>query len=848
MTSAQWAQVKELFHRAVALPSEARAEYLTDACGHDSQLRAEVDRLLASHESAGNFIESPASALLGSLATTVRGTRLDGGDSREESTPATRLQPGERIGRYEIKVLLGAGGMGEVYRAHDPRLGRHVAIKVIPLVFSTDPDRLRRFEQEARAAAALNHPNVVAVHDVGTHGGQPYIVSEFLEGQTLRHATSAGALPAHTVIDYAIQMCRGLTAAHDLGIVHRDLKPENLFITRDGRLKILDFGLAKLTESRLDAATNAAATGNVATMPNAIIGTVGYMSPEQVAGRPADCRSDLFSAGAVLYELCSGHRAFRGSGAIETLTAILKEEPDAVPDSDVLSSGLNRLIRRCLAKNPTDRFHSARDLAFTLEMLQTTAGGHSGGRAVNTPPQAAVAPSGPFRLIVLPFDIVNQQADDAWLATAFADSLTFGLRNAENIIIVNRFHLDATADVRQLADTLAVRYCVTGSIHRVGDDLRVVARLVDAATGIITLQESVTDRFSNLLSLEESVAGRFAAAFEAPRSGPVPNRTSSLTVYRRAVLASELHRTGHYREAARQLESVVAQDDHYADAWALLANSYARLTSPASADDDVRQEFQRKALSAARRAAELEPALYEAQIALALVYRGLEEIELWRMASLKAIELNPRMAEAHVLLGQSYFASPAWGFSRLRDAQLAELYFRKALHLDPRFGLGHNALAYNLTWDGRAADAVCAVDAGLALLPDHVDLLRARATALLRLQRTDEAEEHLQRLSTQSVSSAQDEWGLAAIDLLRGDLARAATRFEVVNARGPRAMRELETALIYCQAGMFPTAAQHLAGARAAAPACAWFVRQSPSFALYRDHPAIASVLPDSQT
>ena len=285
--------------------------------------------------------------------------------------------------------------MGEVYRAHDPRLGRHVAIKVVPLVFSTDPDRLRRFEQEARAAAALNHPNVVAVHDVGTHGGQPYIVSELLEGQTVRDATSVGALPPHTVIDYAIQMCRGLTAAHDLGIVHRDLKPENLFITRDGRLKILDFGLAKLTESRLDAAT-AAATGTVATMPNAIIGTVGYMSPEQVAGRTADFRSDLFSIGAVLYELCSGHRAFRGNGAIETLTAILKEEPDAVPDSDVLSAGLHRLIRRCLDKNPTDRFQSARDLAFTLEMLQTTAGGHSDGRLVNAPRRLPWPTPAPF--------------------------------------------------------------------------------------------------------------------------------------------------------------------------------------------------------------------------------------------------------------------------------------------------------------------------------------------------------------------------------------------------------------------------------------------------------------------
>ena len=235
------------------------------------------------------------------------------------------LSPGTRLGPYEVAALIGAGGMGEVYRAHDPRLGRHVAIKVVPRAFSTDVDRLRRFEQEARAAAALNHPNVVAVHDLGTHDGQPYIVSEFLEGQTLRRVGSAGAIPTQKILEYAIQLCRGLTAAHDAGIVHRDLKPENLFITQDGRLKILDFGLAKLTEGqRLDGGP-AAGAATLMTTPNAVLGTVGYMSPEQITGRPVDHRSDVFSVGAVLYELCSGHRAFPGHDAIETLSAILKE-------------------------------------------------------------------------------------------------------------------------------------------------------------------------------------------------------------------------------------------------------------------------------------------------------------------------------------------------------------------------------------------------------------------------------------------------------------------------------------------------------------------------------------------
>ena len=267
------------------------------------------------------------------------------------------------------------------------------------------------------------------------------------------------------------------------------------------------------------------------------------------------------------------------------------------------------------------------------------------------------------------------------------------------------------------------------------------------------------------------------------------------------------------------------------------------MTSPSASDDDARREFQRKALSAAQRAAQLDPSLDEAQIALALVYRGLEEIQLWRMASLKAIELNPRLAEAYVLLGQSYFASPAWGFARQRDADLAEHYFRKALHIDPRFGLGHNALIYHLTWDGRAADALRAADAALALLPDHVDLLRARATALLRLQRTDEAEAQLLRLSDRNLRVARRMNGARRHRSAARPSRTAASRLQAVIARGPRAMRAIDTALIYCQAGLFPVAGQHLAAAREAESASAGFVTRSPAFAAYRDHPAIAAIL-----
>jgi Tol biopolymer transport system component len=273
--------------------------------------------------------------------------------------------------------------MGEVYRARDSRLKRDVAVKVLPASFSSDPDRLRRFEQEAQAAGSLNHPNIIAVYDVGTHDGAPYVVSELLEGQTLRGHLAGGSLSPRQAVDCAAQIAQGLAAAHEKGIVHRDLKPENVFVMTDGRLKILDFGLAKLTQTepggtRTDIPT-AAAEG---TEPGVVLGTLGYMSPEQVRGQPADHRSDIFSFGAILYELLSGQRAFRGGSAADTMSAILREDPtDLSVTNRAISPGLDRILRHCLEKNPEKRFQSARDLAFDLETLSGVSG------------QAAIAPA-----------------------------------------------------------------------------------------------------------------------------------------------------------------------------------------------------------------------------------------------------------------------------------------------------------------------------------------------------------------------------------------------------------------------------------------------------------------------
>jgi eukaryotic-like serine/threonine-protein kinase len=278
---------------------------------------------------------------------------------------------GRLIGHYRIIESIGAGGMGEVFRAHDERLGRDVALKLIRPASSDNPDHLRRFEQEARASAALNHPNIVAIYDVGLEGDTPYIVSELLEGKTLRQRLDESPLSFREVTDYALQIVSGLIAAHDHRIVHRDLKPENLFLTRDGRVKILDFGVAKLQTA--PEAERSVETLTTVTKAGAVIGTVAYMSPEQLRGKPVDHRSDIFSVGAILYEMLTGRRAFRGETEVDTMTAVLREEP---PEIDLEQMGIpptsREIIRHCLEKEPENRFQSARDLAFALETLAGT--------------------------------------------------------------------------------------------------------------------------------------------------------------------------------------------------------------------------------------------------------------------------------------------------------------------------------------------------------------------------------------------------------------------------------------------------------------------------------------------
>jgi eukaryotic-like serine/threonine-protein kinase len=359
MTPERWQQIEELYHAALECADEERAAFLADVCAADEPLHREIENLLSANAQADRFLSGHA---------------LEREAAKVVAQHQAAVRAGYQLNRYRLVSCLGTGGMGEVWLAEDTSLNRRVAVKLLPTGFTADAARVRRFEREARAVGMLNHPNILTVHDLGVHEGAPYIVTELLEGVGLRALLKGGALPLPRALDYAQQIALGLAAAHEKGIVHRDLKPENLFVTQDSRVKILDFGLAKLKSqgllfTRAEVARESSSP-SVGTTPGMVLGTVGYMAPEQVRGEDADQRADIFAFGVVLFELLSGQRAFQGDSAVEVLNAILKEEPPDLGELNIqVPPALTMLVRRCLAKKPEQRFQAVSDLGFALESL-----------------------------------------------------------------------------------------------------------------------------------------------------------------------------------------------------------------------------------------------------------------------------------------------------------------------------------------------------------------------------------------------------------------------------------------------------------------------------------------------
>jgi DNA-binding winged helix-turn-helix (wHTH) protein/TolB-like protein/tetratricopeptide (TPR) repeat protein len=456
------------------------------------------------------------------------------------------------------------------------------------------------------------------------------------------------------------------------------------------------------------------------------------------------------------------------------------------------------------------------------------------------------------RLVVLPFENLSGAADDAWLSSAFSDSLTSGLQGVEHVVLVSRDRIvelyrlegikpaeaiDAGA-LRRVATSLDVRHVVHGSYQRVGDDIKVIARLIAADTGAITAQESVTARFATLLTVEDDLAGRFASQLQgSDHSTPGSPATDSIEAYRAVVESRTMYSESRFADAVAPLTRATTLDPDYADAWAMLAKVHARRATISMLASGAAEQFRRDALQAAERAVSLQPSLYDAHLALALAYREMEDFERWRAESRKAIELNPRIAEAHELLADSYFAGNAWGCKRDRNAPIAEESFRTAIALDPRLPQAYANFSYHFSWSVREADGLRVADDGLARLPGNAIVTRARALALIRLNRLDEAEGALRQLLAKGAAmSAQDHLMFGMIALARRNHDLATQEFDTAAARLPTSAFRVAIARAFFDNGHVEEGVAHLDRAIAIEPSCTEFAATSPAFAPYRNH------------
>ncbi|HQR45229.1 MAG TPA: protein kinase [Thermoanaerobaculia bacterium] len=660
------------------------------------------------------------------------------------------LSAGARLGPYELQSPLGAGGMGEVWRAWDARLDREVALKLIHPQLAADAERLARFEQEAKAAARLDHPNILVVHDVGTHEGNPYIVSELLEGKSLREVLGT-ALPPKRAVDIALQIAHGLAAAHEKGIVHRDLKPENVFVKTDGRIKILDFGVAKLTQPSSGPVGTEISTIEM-TEPGTVMGTVGYMSPEQVQGKLLDARSDLFSLGVVLYEMLSGKRPFHRGTAPETLTAILREEPPDLTEANKnLSPDLERIVRHCLEKEPERRFQSARDVVFGLEALRgataekpvapMSAGGillhrHRAGVMAAALVVAVAIVAGIWwktkggagavgrRLAVLPFENLSGDPGQEFLSDGLTQEMIvqLGRLHPASLSVIARTSVmqykKTTKPIDQIGRELGVDYVLEGSARREGGRIRITAELIEVRRQAQLWADSFERELSGILALQNDVSQKVARALALKLLPAEQARLASARAVNPEAYEACLKGLHHWYkltsselETARSyFEAALAKDPDYALAhtgialvW--LGQAQIGVASPAEAGP--------KGKAAAERALALDDTIAQTHFVLA----GLKAWSEWDYPGAepefrRALELNPGYADAHI-----YYSHFLLILGRHEEAMR---HAKRALELDPFNSLFNAMYGVNLTYLRKWDDAAAQARIALKMAPDDV--------------------------------------------------------------------------------------------------------------------------------
>jgi serine/threonine-protein kinase len=655
MNPERWRHIRRIFQDALDRAPEERAAFVAGACAGDPALHAEVDGLLRSHAEAGDFLESPA-ALHG---------------------PA--LPPGRRLGPYEVIELIDAGGMGEVYRARDTRLQRDVALKVMRPDLHADPRRLRQFESEARAAGAISDPHIVAVFDVGSEDGIPYVISELLEGETLGQRLRRGPLERDAIVAYAIQMAEGLAAAHEKGIVHRDLKPDNVFVTSRGRVKILDFGIAKLLEDE---------------SPNEAVGTPGYIAPEQAEGRGVDHRVDIFALGAVLYRMLTGHHAFGPD--ITTAGVTAEGAPRPFAPGDAVPAALERIVLRCLARRPEDRYQSALEVRAALETFSDSVVRR--GRQWVWAAAALVAiallalprlgrqtPPADDRihsLAVLPLTSTGDGGGQEYFVDGMTDALIAEIARTRAVHVISRASVMSfkgqKAPLADVGRRLGVDGVLEGTVQRSGEQVRIALRLTRAASGERVWSATYDGEASEMPALQRRIAGTIAGeiapgvrASSAP--GREPATAEAYEAYLRGRYYWNVRTADAVSKAIEQFNHALALDPLFAPAYTGLADAFATLGD------------------------------------MLYVMPSKDAFAKAEAASLRALELDPSQAEAHATLAHLRMHALRWDD--------AEREFQRAIDLNPGYAPAYQWRAYNLASLGRAKEAVDSVQRALALDP-----------------------------------------------------------------------------------------------------------------------------------
>ena len=730
MTPERWQHVKEIFLSALELGSAERADFLDRSCASDPSLKSEVESLIYSHDHADESYQNAAMNVAARMFA----------DEQNDSLT------GRQLGHYKIAGRIGQGGMGEVYLAHDMLLDRHVALKLLRAQFTKDVDRLNRFRREARAASALNHPNILTIHEIGEEGALHFIATEYVEGETLRQKMAGARMGVGETLDIAIQVSRALAAAHQAGIAHRDIKPENIMLRTDGYVKVLDFGLAKLAEGRQEHAGSEAPTVPMTdTQPGVVMGTVNYMSPEQARGLVVDTRTDIFSFGVVVYEMFTGKKPFGGATVSDVIASILTREPEPIPPDDRRApEGLWRVVKKCLEKDRETRYQSAQEVLIDLEAVK---------RALDSAPDVSInegnrrrptafasrrilAPVGAaitliiagvvyaswFRakppptppeiksIAVLPLDNLSGDPAQDYFADGITEALIADLAKIGALRVISRTSVmqykGGRKPLAEIARELNVDAVIEGSVQRSGDRVRITAQLIHAPTDRHLWAESYERDLRDILALQSEVARTIAGEIRVKLNPQeqvrlAGNRQVNPEAYDYFLRGNFYFNRGSeadWQKAIEMLERAVAADPSFAEAWGSLALTYQYGAVNFSPEEKTWQE---KAFVAMQKAFSLNPELAEAHIVRGRLlwshpshFQHEEAIREYR----RALSSNPNSDEALFQIGQVY------NHIGLFDKALEE--FQKALAINPNNVRARSFQGQTFLYQGRYEDAL----------------------------------------------------------------------------------------------------------------------------------------------